>query len=148
MGEVVPWLQRGDVDADVAVRAAMAHLHVISVHPFRDGNGGVSASFSRWSWPARLSLPEFFSIEEYLRANTQPFYAALQEVQAGSLPAGTGRLTWVEFCVEAHIAQAGGLGADRRAAALVGLKRSRSARLARTADDRARQSLLGGSTAL
>ena len=39
MDEVVEWLEHGDLDAHVAVRAAMAHLHVVSVHPFRDGNG-------------------------------------------------------------------------------------------------------------
>jgi DNA-binding transcriptional ArsR family regulator len=34
------WLREGD-DQNVVGRAAMAHLHVASVHPFRDGNGRV-----------------------------------------------------------------------------------------------------------
>ena len=42
MREVVEWLGHGDIDAHVAVRAAMAHLHLVSVHPFRDGNGRVA----------------------------------------------------------------------------------------------------------
>jgi hypothetical protein len=42
MREVVEWLGHGDLDAHVAVRAAMAHLHLVSVHPFRDGKGRVS----------------------------------------------------------------------------------------------------------
>jgi Fic family protein len=42
MREVLDWLEQGDVDAHVAVRAAMAHLHLVSVHPFRDGNGRIS----------------------------------------------------------------------------------------------------------
>ena len=39
MAEVVEWLRTGGLDAHVAVRGAMAHLHTVSVHPFRDGNG-------------------------------------------------------------------------------------------------------------
>ncbi len=42
MAAVVEWLERGDPDAHVVIRAAMAHLHVVSVHPFADGNGRIS----------------------------------------------------------------------------------------------------------
>ncbi|MCB8971725.1 MAG: Fic family protein, partial [Thermoleophilales bacterium] len=41
MEEVVTCLQTDD-DTHPVVRAAMAHLHVVSVHPFRDGNGRLS----------------------------------------------------------------------------------------------------------
>lgn len=39
MSEVVEWLDRGDPDAHLVVQAAMAHLHLVSVHPFNDGSG-------------------------------------------------------------------------------------------------------------
>jgi len=42
MAETVEWLEHGDLDSHAVVRAAMAHLHVVSIHPFRDGNGRVS----------------------------------------------------------------------------------------------------------
>lgn len=42
MSEVVEWLRSGDPETHVVVRAAMAHLHVVSVHPFHDGNGRIS----------------------------------------------------------------------------------------------------------
>lgn len=42
MTETVDWLQNGDLDAHVIVRAAIAHLHVVSAQPFRDGNGRIS----------------------------------------------------------------------------------------------------------
>lgn len=42
MAEVVSWLEESDLDVHPVVRAAMAHLHVVSVHPFRDGNGRIS----------------------------------------------------------------------------------------------------------
>src|ERR1039458_746510 len=42
MGEIVRWLDHGDLDAHLVVRAAMAHLHIVSTHPFRDGHGRIS----------------------------------------------------------------------------------------------------------
>lgn len=71
MAEVVAWLAAGHLEADAFVRAAMAHLHVTSVHPFRDGNGRVarivqSLVLARWGrlesmvaqriWPDRLAI--------------------------------------------------------------------------------------------
>lgn len=107
MDEVVDWLAGGDLEVDVVVRAAMAHLHVVSVHPFRDGNGRV-ARIVQSLVLARdgLTAPEFFSIEEYLGAHTQEYYAALRETQRGSYQPERDATQWVSFCVDAHLAQA------------------------------------------
>ena len=71
MEETVLWLQGGDLEAHVVVRAAMAHLHVISIHPFHDGNGRVSRIVQSLVL-ARDGLlsPAFGSIEEHLGENT------------------------------------------------------------------------------
>ncbi len=107
MAEVVDWLADGDLDADVVVRAAMAHLHVISVHPFRDGNGRVSRIVQSLVLARqKLSSPEFFSIEDYLGSHTQEYYAALREAQGGSYQPQRDAAGWVAFCVEAHLVQA------------------------------------------
>lgn len=107
MGEVVDWLREGDLDADVVVRAAMAHLHVVSVHPFRDGNGRVSRIVQSLVLAREgLASPEFFSIEEYLGTHTQEYYAALRQAQEGGYQPQRDASGWVAFCVEAHIAQA------------------------------------------
>ena len=107
MGEVVRWLARGDVDAHVAVRAAMAHLHVVSVHPFRDGNGRISRIVQSLVLAREgLLAPEFVSIEEYLGRNTDAYYGVLQEVQGGTYQPERDARPWVEFCVEAHLEQA------------------------------------------
>ncbi len=108
MEEVVDWLENGDLDAHVVVRAAMAHLHVVSVHPFRDGNGRVSRIVQSLVL-ARDGLvsPEFGSIEEHLAQNTPAYYAALQDAQGPRYePAKSDASAWVDFCVEAHLAQA------------------------------------------
>lgn len=107
MGEAVRWLDRGDRDAHVAVRAAMAHLHVASVHPFRDGNGRISRIVQSLVLAREgLLAPEFVSIEEYLGRNTEAYYATLQKVQGGSYQPERDALPWVEFCVRAHVEQA------------------------------------------
>jgi Fic family protein len=107
MTEVVDWLERGDAEVDEVVRAAMVHLNVISVHPFRDGNGRISRIVQSLVLAREgARSPEFFSIEEYLGSHTQDYYAALREVQAGSYQPERDATSWVEFCVEAHIVQA------------------------------------------
>ena len=107
MAEVVDWLQAGDPELDVVVRAAMAHLHVISVHPFDDGNGRV-ARIVQSLVLARDGLvsPEFSSIEEYLGEHTSDYYAALRETQGGGYRPERDASRWVVFCVDAHLAQA------------------------------------------
>ena len=107
MAEVVEWLQGGDLDSPVVVRAAMAHLHVTSVHPFRDGNGRV-ARIVQSLVLAREGLlsPEFSSIEEYLGEHTPAYYSGLREVQDGGYRPERDASSWVAFCVDAHIEQA------------------------------------------
>ena len=85
MAEVIHWCGVGDPDAHLVVRAAMAHLHVVSVHPFRDGNGRISRIVQSLVLAlSGLLAPEFVSIEEYLGEHTAAYYAALREVQDGS----------------------------------------------------------------
>lgn len=107
MAEVVAWLQTGEPGTDIVVRAAMAHLNLTSVHPFRDGNGRVSRIVQSLVLTLDgVGSPELFSIEEYLGHHTQDYYAALREVQDGGHQPRRDATSWVEFCVEAHIAQA------------------------------------------
>lgn len=107
MNGVVDWLETGDLDAHVVVRAAMAHLHVVSVHPFGDGNGRISRIIQSLVL-ARDGLlsPEFASIEEYLGEHTSDYYNVLQQVQGGRYQPDRDASPWVGFCIEAHSSQA------------------------------------------
>jgi Fic family protein len=148
MDEVVSWLADGDLEADVFVRAAMAHLNVISVHPFRDGNGRIARIIQSLVLArGGLGSPEFFSIEEYLGSHTADYYAALRETQGGSYQPERGATGWIAFCLDAHISQA------RRRLAQVEQAAARWQRLEDLADDRGwpervviglEQSLIGG----
>ena len=107
MGEVIGWLDHGDAQVHVAVRAAMAHLHLVSVHPFRDGNGRMARILQSLVLAREgLLAPEFVSIEEYFGRNTDAYYATIQKVQGGSYQPDRNAAPWVRFCVQAHLEQA------------------------------------------
>ena len=89
MGQVVDVAAReATVTHTSVVRAAMAHLHVVSVHPFSDGNGR-SRAIVQSLVLARdgLLAPEFGSIEEYLGRNTGDYYARPARGAGRQLPA-------------------------------------------------------------
>lgn len=107
MAETASWLQEDDLDVHVVVRAAMAHLHVISIHPFRDGNGRVSRIVQSLVLARDgLLTPALGSIEEYLGENTLAYYAALQEAHGERYEPTRDVSGWIGFCVDAHLAQA------------------------------------------
>jgi Fic family protein len=107
MDEVIDWLQDGDLDQHVVVRAAMAHLHVVSVHPFRDGNGRISRIVQSLVLAREgLLAPEFGSIEEHLGRNTGAYYDVLMKVQGGRYQPNRDAAPWIRFCVRAHLEQA------------------------------------------
>lgn len=108
MGEVVEWLQQSDPDTHPVVRAAMAHLHVVTIHPFRDGNGRVSRIVQSLVLAREgLVSAEFGSIEEYLSEHTRAYYDALQEAHGAAYePRRSDARGWVAFCVQAHLVQA------------------------------------------
>lgn len=131
MAEVVNWLEAGDLDSHVAVRAAMAHLHVVSAHPFRDGNGRIARILQSLVLARDgLLAPELGSIEEYLGRNTQAYYDVLRKVQGGSYQPSRDASAWVRFCVQAHIDQA------RRRLAQIAEAGQRWARLEQLVDHR------------
>ena len=71
-------------EAPAMVRAAMAHLNFVMVHPFRDGNGRMARILQSLVLAQEGVLaPEFASIEEYLGRRTQDYYAVLAEVGSG-----------------------------------------------------------------
>jgi Fic family protein len=89
------------------VRAAMAHLNLVMIHPFRDGNGRMARVLQTLVL-ARDSIvsPEFSSIEEFLGRNTPAYYAVLAEVGAGAWHPERDALPWVRFNLRAHHIQA------------------------------------------
>ena len=91
----------------VLVRAAMAHLSLVMIHPFRDGNGRMARCLQTLVLAReRIVAPVFSSIEEYLGRNTQAYYDVLADVGRGAWHPENDARPWIEFCLTAHYRQA------------------------------------------
>jgi Fic family protein len=122
-GEIVhEGIDRSDLDSALAelitalsaqsnlptiVRAALAHLNLVMMHPFSDGNGRTA----RCIQTALLAkdgvvAPEFSSIEEYIGKNQASYYAVLSEVGGGKWAPQRDAHKWIRFCLTAHYRQA------------------------------------------
>lgn len=89
------------------VRAAMAHLNLVMIHPFRDGNGRMARCLQSLSLAADGVLsPVFMSVEEYLGRNTQAYYSVLAEVGRGGWNPHNDTRPWIRFMLTAHLRQA------------------------------------------
>lgn len=106
MGELVEDL-RGADGAPPMVRAAMAHLNFVMVHPFRDGNGRMARVLQSLVLAREgILAPEFASIEEYLGRRTDEYYAVLADVGGGHWQPRRDARAWIRFCLTAHFRQA------------------------------------------
>jgi Fic family protein len=91
----------------VIVRAALAHLNLVMIHPFSDGNGRMSRALQSLTLIREGVLdPTFSSIEEYLAKHTPDYYRVLGEVGQGSWHPENNALPWLRFCLTAHYRQA------------------------------------------
>ncbi len=106
MGELVEELQRTGGSPPL-VRAAMAHLNFVMIHPFRDGNGRMARILQSLVLAREgILAPEFASIEEYLGRRTDDYYDILAEVGAGHWQPKRDARPWLRFCLTAHFRQA------------------------------------------
>src|SRR5262249_28557536 len=107
--ELVAWLNDGDQDAPVFVRAAMAHLNLVNIHPWRDGNGRMARCLQTLVLARDGVLaPEFSSIEEWLGAgrNTYDYYDVLAQVRRRTPSPDRDTHPPGPLCLRAHHLQA------------------------------------------
>jgi Fic family protein len=87
----------------------MAHLNLVRIHPWRDGNGRMSRCLQTLVLARDGVLSaEFSSIEEWLGTgrNTYDYYDALARVSGPVWAPEHGAQSWVRFCLRAHHMQA------------------------------------------
>jgi Fic family protein len=93
-------------DDPAVVKAAMAHLNLVMVHPFSDGNGRMARCLQTLVLARdRVLAPVFASIEEFLGRNTDTYYSVLADVGAGSWRPERDARPWIRFCLRAHYTQ-------------------------------------------
>lgn len=96
-----------DVGDDPLIRGAMAHLNLVMIHPFRDGNGRMARALQTMVLAQdHLVEPTFSSIEEWLGNNTQEYYDVLAAVGQGSWHPANDATLWLKFNLRAHHMQA------------------------------------------
>ncbi|MGW0395514.1 Fic family protein [Streptomyces sp. NPDC003042] len=109
MTELVTWLNEGDLDTHVLIRAAMAHLNLAKIHPWSDGNGRMSRSLQTLLIArGGVLAPEFSSIEEWLGmpGHTWEYYKVLREVGGPVYSPERDTLPWIKFNLRAYHEQA------------------------------------------
>jgi Fic family protein len=89
------------------IKAAMAHLNLVMIHPFSDGNGRMARCLQTMvlARSGILAAP-FSSIEEYLGRNTRAYYDVLASVGGGAWHPERDARPWIRFCLTAHFRQA------------------------------------------
>lgn len=113
-GEAVPGLMRSLAESLVApdsvdplVRGALAHLNLVMIHPFRDGNGRMARALQTMVLAQdQVVEPTFSSIEEWLGNNTQEYYDVLAATGRGAWQPTNDATLWVKFNLRAHHMQA------------------------------------------
>ena len=104
--ELVQYLNGGQEDPGI-IKAAMAHLNLVMIHPFADGNGRMARCLQTLVLArGGVLAPPFASIEEYLGRNTRAYYDVLAEVGSGSWHPARNARPWIRFCLTAHFRQA------------------------------------------
>ena len=106
IGELIFYLAHGNNDPPI-IKAAMAHLNLTMIHPFKDGNGRMARALQTLVIALGGSVhPAFSSIEEWLGENTPEYYQVLAEVGQGKWSPERSPLPWIRFCLKAHFQQA------------------------------------------
>lgn len=128
--ELVTQLDAHTGNGSNIIDAGLAHLNLVMIHPFRDGNGRMARCLQSLVLArSGVLAPMFLSIEEYLGRNTAQYYDVLAKVGQGSWQPGNDARPWVRFTITAHLRQARTMLARIRETELlwVELERRRSA---------------------
>ena len=106
MREFLDWLN-SDQDVPAPIKAALAHLNLVAIHPFLDGNGRAARVVdSLVLYAGGFKAQELVSLEAYFGRDNRGYYTAL----ASALGQHHGRprdiTAWIEYYLQAHVEQA------------------------------------------
>ena len=104
MGKFLAWFEDKGQE-DPLLKAAIAHLWFVTIHPFEDGNGRIGRAIAE-TCLARSdgSAQRFYSMSSQILAERKEYYEVLEKTQAGSLNI-TKWLTWFLGCLHRALEQ-------------------------------------------
>lgn len=79
------WWAKGGAEMDGIIRAALAHLYFVTVHPFDDGNGRLARSITDMALAQdEKTGMRFYSLSAQIMRERDAYYAILERTQKGN----------------------------------------------------------------
>lgn len=98
MKEFLDWLE-GDHSTDLVLKAGVAHLWFVTIHPFDDGNGRIARAIADMVLArSERSAQRFYSMSAQIRQERKAYYEILESTQKGDLDI-TRWLEWFLVCL-------------------------------------------------
>lgn len=98
MAQFLTWFNTA-LPLDAVLKAGIAHLWFVTIHPFEDGNGRVARALTELQLArADASAQRFYSLSAQLRLERNAYYAQLEAAQKGDLDI-TPWLDWFLGCL-------------------------------------------------
>jgi Fic family protein len=96
----------GDDGTDLVLKAGVAHLWFVTIHPFEDGNGRIARAIADMMLArSEQSSQRFYSMSLQIRQERNVYYGGLEETQKGTLEI-TKWLEWFLDCLGRAIDEA------------------------------------------
>lgn len=85
---------------DAVIKAAIAHLWLVTIHPFDDGNGRISRTIADMQLARADGIAQrFYSMSAQIRLQRKGYYEILERTQKGTLDI-TDWMEWFLLCLE------------------------------------------------
>ncbi len=98
MEAFLAWIA-GEDDTDPVIRAGIAHLWFVTIHPFEDGNGRIARAIGDMALARADGTPDrFYSLSSQIEAERKQYYDQL-ETQQRATPDITNWLSWFLDCL-------------------------------------------------
>ena len=93
-------------DTDEVLKAGLAHLWFVTVHPFDDGNGRIARAIADMALARSEGSPQrFYSMSSQIRRERSAYYSILERTQKGSTDI-TEWMSWFVACLDRAIESA------------------------------------------
>jgi len=97
------WWNNQSLSSDGIIRAGIAHLYFVTIHPFDDGNGRIARALTDMAIAQDDKLNKrYYSLSTEILRDKQTYYKILEESQKGDLDI-TKWLTWFIDCFSAAL---------------------------------------------
>lgn len=100
------WLRKEDSEIHPVIKAGIAHIHMVAIHPFWDGNGRTARGLSTLILQrSQFDLKKLLPFESYLFLIRDEYFTAIERTLGTRFLPDYDATTWLEFFVMALKAQ-------------------------------------------